>query len=1017
MSDEEDQQQQQVEEKPFAVERAKTGRAKCKRCKCPIEKGEIRIARYVASFFSDGKLMPAWHHVTCLFDAFAKQRASTKRIDDPAEDVKGWDQLSDDDKQIVLDKLEAFEKSLPDKALKKAATPRKATSSSSDSSKKPGKKTPDQKKTVANDSEQNKEKENKNKEEKSKVPSKDDSFREFRRVCSNVADVDAYTDKTTIVKRMFTKGSQGDGFKGDIMLWCKLLLPGAVKRIYNLQSKQLIKLFARLLLEDEDAMLEHLEQGDVAETISAFFENSTALSPCAASVLTIQDVDLFLENLSRLTKEDEQIQHFRSILDKCTANDLKMIVRLIKHDLRINCGPKHILEAIHSDAYTAFQMSQNLEAVLRRFLPNLEGKPCASSSPLSQNKVALSLMTPILPMLAEACTSVEMAMRKCPNGMLSEVKYDGERVQVHKSGNEFRYFSRSLKPVLPHKINLFKDYIGRAFPDGDDLILDSEVLLIDNETGQPLPFGSLGIHKKEEFKNANVCLYVFDCLYYNGEVLINKSMLERRNILKDRMTEIPNRIMLSEVYEVHDPRDLAARIVHVLKLGLEGLVLKDIDSKYEPGKRHWLKVKKDYLCGGAMADSADLVVLGAWYGTGNKGGMLSVFLMGCYDEKRDKWLTVTKVHTGHDDATLAALQDQLDMVKIGKNVEKLPGWLLAKKPMVPDFVARDPKKQPVWEITGAEFTNQGVHTAEGISIRFPRVTRIRDDKDWSTATSLDELRVLFEKKPESVNFDRLLGTLADVKDIPRRKLPDPVNKSPRKTKVAKTSSWDEPSTSFQVKEEPIDLKEEVKRSPEKVLKKRKQDESDEELSDKSPQSEKKRWKVKREVKEETKDSSKFETKERSDSGMEWQEEDRRVDRLAGRTEESFESLSDMNASDSDVEDTLQFNKVLQDVRASLAPGFDSGRRKDVRRLLKTLGATVVTPVNGYSSTTATHVIHPRTEIPSSAVLGDYAGYPRTARHVNVSWLEETAARSRRQDEISHAVQLAGDYCDCPCTHR
>lgn len=75
------------------------------------------------------------------------------------------------------------------------------------------------------------------------------------------------------------------------MLWCKLLLPGAVKRIYNLQSKQLIKLFARLLLQDEDAMLEHLEQGDVAETISVFFEKSVAVSPCATkSVLTIQDV-------------------------------------------------------------------------------------------------------------------------------------------------------------------------------------------------------------------------------------------------------------------------------------------------------------------------------------------------------------------------------------------------------------------------------------------------------------------------------------------------------------------------------------------------------------------------------------------------------------------------------------------------------------------------------------------------------------------------------------------------------
>ncbi|XP_070172675.1 DNA ligase 3 isoform X2 [Polyergus mexicanus] len=939
---EEEEQQQQGDEKPFAAERAKTGRAKCKRCKCAIEKGEIRIGKYVTSFFADGKLMPAWHHVTCLFEAFAKQRATTKRIDDPAEDVKGWEQLSDDDRKLILDKLEEFEKSYPTKiSKKKTASPRKTAPSSSSSSGKTSEKK--KKETTTDDKE-------KDKEERGKISSKDDSFREFRRVCGNIASVDAYTDKTAIIKRMFTRGMQGDGFKGDIVLWCKLLLPGAVKRIYNLQSKQLIKLFARMLLQDEDAMLEHLEQGDVAETIGVFFENSDVVSPCTASLLTIQDVDLFLEGLSRLTKEEEQIQHFRSILDRCTSNDLKMIVRLIKHDLRINAGPKHILEGLHVDAYKAFQMSRDLEAVIHRFLPDSEEKASnTSDSPSNRNKVAISLMTPVLPMLAEACTSVAMAMRKCPNGMLSEVKYDGERVQVHKSGNDFRYFSRSLKPVLPHKVNLFKDYIARAFPDGDDLILDSEVLMVDNETGQPLPFGTLGIHKKAEFKNANVCLFVFDCLYYNGEILMNKPMLERRRILKDRMTEIPSRIMLSEIHEVHDPRALAERIVYVLKLGLEGLVLKDIDSKYEPGKRHWLKVKKDYLCGGAMADSADLVVLGAWYGTGNKGGILSIFLMGCYDEERDKWLTVTKVHTGHDDTTLAELQDQLDMVKIGKDVEKLPSWLHANKPMVPDFVARDPKKQPVWEITGAEFTNQGVHTADGISVRFPRVTRIRRDKDWSTATSLNELRGLFKKKPDSVDFSHLLATLADVDDIPRKRSPDPAT-SPRKfeKKARKiTSSLDEPSTSFKIE----DVSEES-------FEKQKRDKRDEELdsiADIQPRS--KKLKV-----------SKIET-ERS-------------------------------------------NNVLKDVRASLAPSLDKSRRKDVQRMLKKLGGTIVTE-NRPDSTT-THVIHTRTEIPSTAVLVDFADFPRTVKHVNVSWLEESATRSAKQDEICHAVQLIGDYCDCPC---
>ena len=95
----------------------------------------------------------------------------------------------------------------------------------------------------------------------------------------------------------------------------------------------------------------------------------------------------------------------------------------------------------------------------------------------------------------QACKSVDMAFKKCPNGMYSEIKYDGERVQLHKRGDEFKYYSRSLKPVLPHKVSHFKDYIPEAFPDGSDLILDAEVLMVDNNTGDPLPFGTLGKHK------------------------------------------------------------------------------------------------------------------------------------------------------------------------------------------------------------------------------------------------------------------------------------------------------------------------------------------------------------------------------------------------------------------------------------------------------------------------------------------------------------------------------------------
>lgn len=725
-------------ERPFAADRPKNNRAKCKRCKEPTEADKLRIGRYVPNGFgSAGGWTKAWFHPACLWEAFSKQRASTKKIEDPAKDIDGWEKLLQEDMDEIVEYLRA--------AGATVATP-KAT-------RKPGEATPKTPKQRA--------KKAKAEPSPPPPPGKDDYFRAFRKLCVELSEESSYLSKTACVAKVFKEGTDGGGFKGDLETWVRLLLPMVQPRIYNLQSKQLIKLFSKILQTSEEAMLEDLNQGDVAATITDFFQSSKAVQPASKSTILIAEVDEFLEKLSGMTREEEQGYHFKQLTHKCTPNDLKMVIRLIKHDLRINAGPKHILAAVHPDAYAAFQTCRDLRAVVRKArsdggsfsdVPDDAGPSTVASSSSSSLTIGINIMTPVLPMLAEACKSVEQAMKKCPNGMYSEIKYDGERVQVHKKGGEFKYFSRALKPVMPHKVNHFKEFIPDAFPSGEDLILDSEILLVDNKTGKPLPFGSLGVHKQTAFQDANVCLFVFDCMYYNGQSLLHKSMRRRRKILEKVMVEIPNRIVLSEQEEIHRPSDLTAMMEKVFRLGLEGLVLKDLEGPYEPGKRHWLKVKKDYLFGGAMADTADLVVLGAFYGTGQKGGMKSIFLMGCFDPSSKRWVTVTKVHGGHDDATLARLQTELKMVEINKDPGKIPPWLKANKPMFPDFVTVDPEDSQVWEITGAEFTQTEVHTADGISVRFPRVTRIRDDKTWEQATSLPELRALFKKSKETSTF-------------------------------------------------------------------------------------------------------------------------------------------------------------------------------------------------------------------------------------------------------------------------
>lgn len=186
-------------------------------------------------------------------------------------------------------------------------------------------------------------------------------------------------------------------------------------------------------------------------------------------------------------------------------------------------------------------------------------------------------------------------------------------------------------------------------------------------------------------------------------------------------------------------------------------MLKSPNSTYQPGKRGWLKIKKDYLFGGKMADTADLVVLGGWYGSGRKGGLLSIFLMGCFDEKDRLWKTVTKVHSGIDDPTNENIHNQLMGLTTRSDPNRLPSWLLCRKPLIPDYIAVDPKVMPVWEITGAEFTRSEAHTANGISIRFPRITKIRYDKTTAEANNMEYLSQILAASKDNVNVDLLIG--------------------------------------------------------------------------------------------------------------------------------------------------------------------------------------------------------------------------------------------------------------------
>lgn len=584
-------------------------------------------------------------------------------------------------------------------------------------------------------------------------------------VAREVESVASHSEKQSIFTKHFKRHS---GEATDLFQFVRLLIPKDDARTYAMKEKSLCKVLARVFAGvaacDAALLTAHFtERGDIAATAEhAFVEaqraNHSATRGAAGGALSVAHVDAALDRLAACTKETDQAAVVGETVAHMSATELHWFTRILMHDLKINAGAKYVLNALHPEAYAAYMHNRDLKTIIGRivthgaFAERFEGDDDDADAggkkkPAKKDVMqGIAMMQPVRPMLALACKSTEEVLRRSPNGAFAEIKYDGERIQIHmEKGKAFKCFSRNLKPVMEWKVSAVLPYIPLATA-ADSAIFDGEILLMDKKTHRPLPFGSLGVHRKNDFEDANVCVFVFDLLLLNGRSLLDAPIAERRALLEANITVVPDRIELSEKVDVApgDDAALCKLMTRVLREGLEGLVVKDRKSVYEPGARHWLKIKKDYLVG--AADSADLVVVGAWFGSGVKGGLLSVFLMACRDADTGAWHSVTKCGSGFDDATLAAMQAPMKarMTKIDQDASRLPAYLahIASK-HAPDFVAPDPRVMPVWEIMGAEFVPSKTYTSR-ICIRFPRCAKQRDDKDAMSATTLQELRALFD---------------------------------------------------------------------------------------------------------------------------------------------------------------------------------------------------------------------------------------------------------------------------------
>eukprot|EP01053_Blabericola_migrator_P000467 Blabericola_migrator_1__466@NODE_1112_length_5403_cov_99_872939_g711_i1_p1_GENE_NODE_1112_length_5403_cov_99_872939_g711_i1NODE_1112_length_5403_cov_99_872939_g711_i1_p1_ORF_typecomplete_len842_score178_39DNA_ligase_A_M/PF01068_21/4e58DNA_ligase_A_N/PF04675_14/4_2e33DNA_ligase_A_N/PF04675_14/4_9e03DNA_ligase_A_C/PF04679_15/7_2e29RNA_ligase/PF09414_10/0_0016mRNA_cap_enzyme/PF01331_19/0_008_NODE_1112_length_5403_cov_99_872939_g711_i1152540 len=357
---------------------------------------------------------------------------------------------------------------------------------------------------------------------------------------------------------------------------------------------------------------------------------------------------------------------------------------------------------------------------------------------------------PVSPMLAKPTKGLgEVLDAMEGNSFIAEYKYDGERVQIHKlDDGTVHLFSRNLETLDEKYPDVKATVISAVQGDTVDFILDSEVVAWDKETQTILPFQVLSSRKRKDVEISNisveVCLYVFDCLRHNGEVLVATSLENRKARMLQAVKEIPGKLTFAKGAAVADTVELEALLSEAIDSKTEGLMVKIKDgerSYYEPSKRsvNWLKLKKDYL--DTLGDSVDLVPIGAFWGRGRRSGAYGAYLLAVYDSEDEVYRTVCKVATGFTDEDLTK---HYDFFKERQLTTKPPYYHVSKR-MTPDVWL---EACQVWECKAADLSVSPVHTAawerkgseKGIGLRFPRYLKIRDDKRAEDAT--DSMMIL-----------------------------------------------------------------------------------------------------------------------------------------------------------------------------------------------------------------------------------------------------------------------------------
>src|SRR5580704_11936269 len=471
-----------------------------------------------------------------------------------------------------------------------------------------------------------------------------------------------------------------------------------------------------------EVLAERAGQGlGVLEVANAFRQIAAARGPAAKSALV------------------------RDLLARATPLEAKYIVKIMTGDLRIGLKESLVEEAIAKAYGGTLAEVQRANMLLGDIGETLR---LAVAGKLAE--AAMRMFHPLGFMLASPIESAEEGLNYFAEAAVED-KYDGIRAQAHVSGGEVKFFSRT------------RDDITESFPElpdalaglPQDAILDGEIVAWEHP-GRARPFSvlqqRLGRKKVSErmLREIPVAYLVFDVLYAGGELLIDRPLRERARILDELLAEgrihhggtearrkskdsqgklrfdvekettVVN-VIRAPVFRAASPEELEELFAAAQARGNEGLMIKDLDSTYTPGKRgkSWLKMKRELA-------TLDVVVTAVEYGHGKRVGVLSDYTFAVWDD--DRLVNIGKAYSGLTDAEIA----------------EMTRWFLEHTIEDQGF-RRTVEPKIVLEVAFNNMMRSDRHDS-GYALRFPRIVRLRPDKTAQEADKIERVREIFAKQ-------------------------------------------------------------------------------------------------------------------------------------------------------------------------------------------------------------------------------------------------------------------------------